>query len=370
MILKGDQVIEEQNQSGKTLKQFIYGNLIDEIIRMDNYNTMTNQIENSYYYHTDSIGNITAITDKDGQIIERYKYDIYGLPTITNDTGNPLNESSIGNPYMFQSRRYDPELKLYYYRARTYDPEIGRFLQTDPMGYKDSMNLYQAFGMNGWNFVDPFGKWSERNHDRSIATAFLIQFNSSRIWCLNNFVRHYNITKEDVAVIIQANNVFDKRSQGRGLEFLHSMLQVGQTKDEAIRLRREFKYAMLDIIGASRQHRYKNGEKRLWSKKELMLFGILQHPFVDETCPSHAWKVWDIKKFWKIPGHVKEDIFMSYNEQERNACIIRKLFILASRAEEYDTKGYPDDVSSPEEYMKSIAIGKVEGYSKKIQDVF
>ena len=33
------------------------------------------------------------------------------------------------------------------------------FLQTDPLGYHDSMNLYQAFNMNGVNFVDPMGEF-------------------------------------------------------------------------------------------------------------------------------------------------------------------------------------------------------------------
>jgi RHS repeat-associated protein len=46
---------------------------------------------------------------------------------------------------------------LYYYRARYYDPTTGRFLQYDPKGYYDSMNLYQAFNMNGINFLDPMG---------------------------------------------------------------------------------------------------------------------------------------------------------------------------------------------------------------------
>jgi len=152
----GNQVIEERDGSDKLLKQYIYGNLIDEVLRMDKYNN--NQIENSFYYHTDSIGNVTAITDKDGKIVERYKYNIYGSPTITDNTGNILSESAIGNDYLFQSRRYDPELHLYYYRARTYDPQIGRFLQTDPLGYRDSMNLYQAMNMNPWGFVDPWGE--------------------------------------------------------------------------------------------------------------------------------------------------------------------------------------------------------------------
>jgi hypothetical protein len=34
---------------------------------------------------------------------------------------------------------------------------MGRFLSVDPMGYKDSMNLYQAFNQNPVNFVDPLG---------------------------------------------------------------------------------------------------------------------------------------------------------------------------------------------------------------------
>jgi hypothetical protein len=34
---------------------------------------------------------------------------------------------------------------------------MGRFLQTDPMGYQDSLNLYQGFNMNPYNFTDPWG---------------------------------------------------------------------------------------------------------------------------------------------------------------------------------------------------------------------
>ncbi len=63
----------------------------------------------------------------------------------------------IGNPYMFTGRRFDLETGLYYYRARYYNPYIGRFLQTDPMGYGDGMNWYNYCANNPASCLDPSG---------------------------------------------------------------------------------------------------------------------------------------------------------------------------------------------------------------------
>jgi RHS repeat-associated protein len=134
-----------------------------------------------YYYHSNSTGNVTAITDNSGALVERVDYDIYGMPTFTDyktDPQNPtmVSNSLIGNSYLFHGRRYDSETNLYYYRARYYDPITGRFLSTDPMGYADSMNLYQAFKMNGFNYVDPWGTIANPLIDPRVSKSAYVKF--------------------------------------------------------------------------------------------------------------------------------------------------------------------------------------------------
>ncbi len=47
--------------------------------------------------------------------------------------------------------------KQHHYKARAYDPYIGRFLQTDPIGYGDGMNSQAYVGGDPVNFTDPTG---------------------------------------------------------------------------------------------------------------------------------------------------------------------------------------------------------------------
>jgi RHS repeat-associated protein len=132
----------------------VYGPGQDEILyRHDAYLAI------DLRYHLDRMGNVTFVLDGDGNGIERYTYDAFGQPTVTEWNGNnPRSYSWYGNRFMFTGREYFPELGLYDYRNRFYYPVLGRFLQSDPTGFDaGDANLFRYCGHDPVNGSDPTG---------------------------------------------------------------------------------------------------------------------------------------------------------------------------------------------------------------------
>ncbi len=141
----GGNIIAEYDAQLNLLHKIIYTPGIDQPIAFIRGN-------DKYFYHTDELGSVVGLSDASGTLVEQYQYGPFGA-------NNEV--SQLGNPLRYTARRFDEDSGLYYYRARYYSTELGRFLQPDPLGYADGLNIYAYVGNDPLNFVDPSGMYGQ-----------------------------------------------------------------------------------------------------------------------------------------------------------------------------------------------------------------
>jgi RHS repeat-associated protein len=146
-VYDGDHILAEYNNAGTLLRKYVHGAGIDRPICMIE---SSGTYAGTHYYHYDALGSVVAMTNSSGTVVQLYEYSVYGQ-VAASDADHP-------NRFMFTGREFDKDTGLYYYRARYYHPEIGRFLQTDPVGYDAGLNLHGYCGNNPIIRIDPFGR--------------------------------------------------------------------------------------------------------------------------------------------------------------------------------------------------------------------
>jgi RHS repeat-associated protein len=142
-VYDGPDLIAEY-QGGLLVERYVHGPVADEPIAY--YTGATYTSSNRNYFTADERGSIVAFMNNAGTGQGSNKY-------------TPDGEISAlaGSRFGYTGQAWLAPLNLYYYKARMYSPRLATFVQPDPIGYGDGLNMYAYVHNDPINGLDPSG---------------------------------------------------------------------------------------------------------------------------------------------------------------------------------------------------------------------
>lgn len=112
---------------------------------------------NKYLYIRDVFANILGLLDINGNVVVKYKYDLFG--NLINISGSEASTIGKYNHFRFKGYYFDEESNMYYCKSRYYVPEWGRWLNADSPSFLETtsvtkLNLFTYCGNNPIMNVD------------------------------------------------------------------------------------------------------------------------------------------------------------------------------------------------------------------------
>lgn len=145
-------ILAEKDKDNNNVASYGYEQAFPLFMRTNFGNPAGKSLPSNEYYLYDIAGSVIMITDENGNILNEFEYDEFGVIIS--------GEKSEHNKCHYTGQMFDSESNLLYMRQRYYDPTLGRFIQPE-ISYDYPVNPYEYCESNPISRIDINGEQAE-----------------------------------------------------------------------------------------------------------------------------------------------------------------------------------------------------------------